>query len=140
MRAAQQFYQKVTEITPARNKVYGYALYKQAWCHYNNEDFKASLQSFVETIEFGTKNPEAANVENLVRQSRKELVMPYAQVGSPERALDFFKRYAKDDDQAFGMFENLGELYFDTGKWPDVIAVYHSLMAERSSDDKVCYW
>ena len=127
MRAAQQFYQKVTEIPPARNKVYGYALYKQAWCHYNNEDFKASLQSFVETIEFGTKNPEAANVENLVRQSRKELVMPYAQIGSPERALDFFKRYAKDDDQAFGMFENLGELYFDTGKWPDVIAVYHSL-------------
>jgi tetratricopeptide (TPR) repeat protein len=140
MRAAQQFYQKVTEIPPARNKVYGYALYKQAWCNYNNEDFKASLQSFVETIEFGTKNPEAANVENLVRQSRKELVMPYAQVGSPEKALDFFKRYAKDDDQAFTMFESLGELYFDTGKWTDVIAVYHGLMAARPSDDKVCYW
>jgi tetratricopeptide (TPR) repeat protein len=140
MKAAQQFYQKVTEIPPARNKVYGYALYKQAWCHYNLEDFKASLQSFVETIEFGTKNPEAANVENLVRQSRRELVMPYAQVGSPERALDFFKRYAKDDDQAFDMFESLGELYFDTGKWPDVIAIYHALMAERSGHDKVCYW
>jgi tetratricopeptide (TPR) repeat protein len=140
MKAAQQFYQKVTEIPAERNKVYGYALYKQAWCHYNLEDFKASLQSFVETIEFGTKNPEAVNVENLVRQSRKELVMPYAQVGSPERALDFFKRYAKDDDQAFDMFESLGELYFDTGKWPDVIAVYHSLMAERSSSEKVCYW
>jgi tetratricopeptide (TPR) repeat protein len=140
MRAAQQFYQKVTEIPPARNKVYGYALYKQAWCHYNNEDFKASLQSFVDTIEFGTKNPEAANVENLVRQSRKELVMPYAQIGSPERALDFFKRYAKDDDQAFTMFESLGELYFDIGKWPDVIAVYHGLMSARPSDDKVCYW
>jgi tetratricopeptide (TPR) repeat protein len=140
MKAAQQFYQKVTEIPPERNKVYGYAIYKQAWCFYNLEDFKSSLKSFVETIEFGTQNPESANVENLVRQSRKELVMPYAQVGSPERALEFFKRYAKDDDQAFDMFENLGELYFDTGKWPEVIAVYHALMAERSSDDKVCYW
>jgi len=140
MKAAQQFYQKVTEIPPERNKVYGYAVYKQAWCYYNLEDFKKSLQSFVETIEFGTQNPEAANVENLVRQSRKELVMPYAQVGSPERALEFFKRYAKDDDQAFTMFESLGELYFDTGKWPEVIAVYHALMAERSGDDKVCYW
>jgi tetratricopeptide (TPR) repeat protein len=140
MKAAQQFYQKVTEIPPERNKVYGYAIYKQAWCFYNLEDFKKSLQSFVETIEFGTQNPEAANVENLVRQSRKELVMPYAQVGSPERALEFFKRYAKDDDQAFEMFESLGELYFDTGKWPEVISIYHALMAERSSDDKVCYW
>jgi len=140
MRAAQQFYQKVTEIPPERNKVYGYALYKQAWCHYNNEDFKAALGSFVDTIEFGTKNPEASNVENLVRQARKELVMPYSQIGSPEKALDFFKRYAKDDEQAFSMFENLGELYFDTGKWPDVIAVYHGLMSAKPGDDKVCYW
>ncbi len=140
MKAAQQFYQKVTEIPPEKNKVYGYAIYKQAWCYYNLEDFKSSLQSFIETIEFGTKNPESPNVENLVKQSRKELVMPYAQIGSPERALDFFKRYAKDDDQAYGMFETLGELYFDTGKWPEVIAVYHGLMAEKSSDDKVCFW
>jgi hypothetical protein len=40
MRAAKQFYQKVTEIPPERNKVYGFAVYKQAWCDYNLEDFK----------------------------------------------------------------------------------------------------
>lgn len=140
MRAAQQFYQKVTEIPPERNKVYGYAVYKQAWCHYNLEDYKAALQSFVETIEFGKSNPEAHSVANLMKQSRRELVMPYAQVGNPGRALDFFSRYAKDEDQAFEMFESLGELYFDTGKWPQVIAIYHELMAERSKDDKLCYW
>jgi tetratricopeptide (TPR) repeat protein len=140
MRAAQQFYAKVTEIPPERNRVYGYAVYKQAWCHYNLEDFKASLQSFVETIEFGQQNPEAHNVENLVRQARRELVMPYAQVGNPGRALDFFSRYAKDDDQAFEMFESLGELYYDTGQWPEVIAVYHELIGQRSDSDKVCYW
>ena len=140
MQAAKQFYQKVTEIPPERNKVYGYAIYKQAWCDYNLEDFKGSLQQFVETIEFGNSHPEAANVQNLVRQSRRELVMPYAQVGDPARALDFFARYAKDQDQAFEMFESLGELYFDTGQWPEVIAVYHKLMAEKSDDDKVCYW
>ena len=38
------------------------------------------------------------------------------------------------------MFESLGELYFDTGQWPEVIAVYHKLMAEQSDSDKVCYW
>lgn len=140
MRAAKQFYAKVTEIPPERNKVYGYAVYKQAWCDYNLEDFKSSLQHFVETIEFGTQHPEAPNVQNLVKQSRRELIMPYAQVGDPGRALEFFSRFAKDDDQAYEMFESLGELYFDTGQWPEVIAVYHKLMAERSEHDKVCYW
>ena len=140
MPAAKQFYQKVTEIPPERNKVYGYAIYKQAWCDYNLEDFKGSLQHFVETIEFGQQHPEANNVQNLISQSRRELVMPYAQVGDPGRALDFFTRYAKDDEQAFTMFESLGELYFDTGQWPEVIAVYHKLMAERSESEKVCTW
>lgn len=140
MQAAKQFYAKVTEIPPERNKVYGFALYKQAWCDYNLEDFKGALQRFVETIEFARQNPEAHNVENLAKQSRRELVMPYAQVGSPGKALEFFSRYAKDDEQAFTMFESLGELYFDTGKWPEVIAVYHKLIAERQNSDKVCYW
>jgi tetratricopeptide (TPR) repeat protein len=140
MKAAQQFYEKVTEIPPENNRVYGYAVYKQAWCKYNLEDFKGALQSFVETIEFGNANPNAHNVANLVRQSRKELVMPYAQVGSPAKALDFFSRYAENEAQAFEMFESLGELYFDTGQWPEVIAVYHKLMAEKSQSEKVCYW
>jgi len=140
MRAAQQFYQKVTEIPPERNKVFGYAVYKQAWCKYNLEDFKGALRSFVETIEFGQQNPEAHNVANLMKQSRRELIMPYAQVGNPARALEFFSRYAKDDEQAYKMFESLGELYFDTGQWPEVISVYHKLMAEKPDDGKVCYW
>jgi tetratricopeptide (TPR) repeat protein len=140
MNAAKQFYAKVTEIPPERNKVYGYAIYKQAWCHYNVEDYKASLKAFVETIEFGTSHPEAPNVQNLVKQSRREMIMPYAQVGDPGRALEFFTRYAKNDEEAYTMFESLGELYFDTGQWPEVIAVYHKLMAERSDSGKVCYW
>src|SRR5690606_13194627 len=131
---------KVTEIPPERNKVYGYAIYKQAWCDYNLEDFKSSLKHFVETIEFGQSHPEANNVQNLVKQSRRELIMPYAQVGDPAKALGFFQRYAQDEEQGFEMYESLGELYFDTGRWPEVIAVYHKLMAERSSSDKVCYW
>lgn len=140
MQAAKQFYSKVTEIPPDRNKVYGFALYKQAWCDYNLEDFKSALQKFVETIEFAQQNPEAHNVEQLAKQSRRELIMPYAQVGSPGKALEFFSRYAKDDEQAYDMFESLGELYFDTGKWPEVIAIYHKLIAEKSSSEKVCYW
>lgn len=140
MRAAQKFYQKVCEIPPDRNNVYAYALYKQAWCYYNLEDFKASLKSFVDTIEFGKQNPKAQNIDNLVKQSRREMVMPYAQVGNPEQALTFFSRFAIDGNEALLMAESLGELYYDTGKWESAIAIYHKLIAERPEEDRVCYW
>ncbi len=137
---ALQFYQKVTEIPAERNPVFGYAVYKQAWAYYNKEDFRAALQKFVETIEFAVANPDARDVENLARQARRELILPYAQVGNPERALEFFRRYAKDEEQAQQMFEQLGDLYFDTGKWVNAISVFHDLMATTPASDKLCYW
>jgi len=137
---ALQFYQKVTEIPVERNPVYGYAIYKQAWAFYNKEDFRAALQKFVETIEFAVANPDARDVENLARQARRELILPYAQVGNPARALEFFRRYAKDEEQARGMFESLGDLYFDTGQWNNAISVFHDLMAASPADNKLCYW
>lgn len=140
MGPALQFYNKVTEFPPNRNKVYGYALYKSAWAYYNLENYQKSLQSFVEVIEYATKNPNATDGKNLARQSRRELVLPYSMVGSPSQALAFFRRVATDQEQAFELLERLAELYFDTGKWPLTIAVYHQLMAERSSSHKLCYW
>jgi tetratricopeptide (TPR) repeat protein len=140
MPAANKFYGKVTEFPPERNKVYGYALYKRAWCMYNLEDFKGSLQKFVEVIEFGKANPDARDVGNLVKQSRRELVLPYARAGTPKKALEFFRRFAENEGQAFDMLESLAELYYDTGEWPNTSFVYHTLMSEQPDSDKICYW
>lgn len=140
MRAAQQFYSKVTDIPPERNPVYGYALYKQAWALYNLEDFRGALTQFVRTVEFAQSNPDASDAANLARQARRELVLPYSRVGTPRRALEFFRRYATDEDQAIEMLESLAELYYDTGNWPETIEVYHRLMAERTDGPRLCYW
>ncbi|MCG8553875.1 MAG: tetratricopeptide repeat protein [Proteobacteria bacterium] len=140
MRAALTFYRKVTDVPPGRNPVYGYAVYKQAWCHYNLEDYRRSLQSFVETVEFAQKHPEAKDVKNLAKQSRREMVMPYAQVGNPTRALEFFRRYADNDKHALELLESLAEIYYDTGNWRNTIAVYHALMAEQPRSGRVCFW
>ncbi|UJR80357.1 tetratricopeptide repeat protein [Sandaracinus amylolyticus] len=140
MREAQQFYTKVTEFPPERNPVYGYALYKQAWALYNLEDFRGALQQFARTVEFATQNPDARDAANLARQSRREMVLPYARVGRPNQALQFFRRYAENDAQAYEMLEALGELYYDTGQWPETIGIYHELMAEQASSDRLCYW
>jgi tetratricopeptide (TPR) repeat protein len=140
MVAAQKFYAKVTETPPERNTVYGFALYKQAWCLYNTEDFKGALGKFVEVIEFGKAHPEGRDVANLMKQSRRELVMPYAQAGTPAKALEFFARFAENEAQAYDMLESLAELYYDTGSWGSTVQVYHRLMSEQPDSDKVCYW
>ncbi|MEM7609517.1 MAG: tetratricopeptide repeat protein, partial [Myxococcota bacterium] len=140
MGAALRFYSNVTDFPPDRNPVYGYALYKSAWAHYNEEQFREALTSFVRTIEFANENPDATDAENLARQARRELVLPYAMVGRPNQALNFFRRYATNNDQAMEMLESLAELYFDTGQWPETIGVYHELMSENASSDKLCYW
>ncbi|RLB53231.1 MAG: hypothetical protein DRJ42_12505 [Deltaproteobacteria bacterium] len=140
MRAASQFYNKVTEFPPERNPVYGYALYKSAWAAYNVENFEGALRKFVEVVEFANSNPDARDAENLARQSRREMVLPYAMVGSPNRALEFFRRYTPDEASAIDTFESLGELYFDTGQWPNTISVYQKLISESPSSHKICYW
>ncbi len=140
MAAAMKFYNKVLEFPPAKNPVYGYAKYKSAWAAYNLDRFKDSLQAFVEVIEFAESNPHANDAENLARQSRRELVMPYAQVGTPNKALDFFRRYSKKEESAIDTFESLGELYFDTGQWGNATTVFQRLIAEKPNDDRVCSW
>jgi tetratricopeptide (TPR) repeat protein len=140
MDAAAKFYRKVLEFPPKRNSVYGYALYKIAWVEYNRERYRQSLQGFVDILEFARKNKYANDAKNLARQARKELVLPYSHYGSPGKALDFFRRYAKNDAEAHEMLENLAELYYDTGQWPQSITVYHKLMADSPRSNSLCDW
>ncbi len=140
MDAAAKFYRKVLEFPPKNNSVYGYALYKIAWVEYNRERYRQSLQGFVDILEFARKNKHANDAKNLARQARKELVLPYSRYGSPGKALDFFRRYAKNDAEAHEMLENLAELYYDTGQWPQAITVYHKLMADSPRSKSLCDW
>jgi len=120
--------------------VYGYAIYKQAWCYFNLQDFRNALEQFVKTIEFADANPEARDARNLQRQSRMEMVLSYSEVGTPQRAHEFFRRYSGGDATALEMFEKLGEIYFDTGKWEQAIAVYHGLMEKQQGSARLCTW
>jgi tetratricopeptide (TPR) repeat protein len=140
MDAAAKFYRKVIEFPPKRNSVYGYALYKIAWVEYNRERYRQSLQGFVDILEFARNNKYANDAKNLARQARRELVLPYSHYGSPGKALDFFRRYSKSDAEAHEMLENLANLYFDTGQWPQAITVYHKLMADAPRSNSLCDW
>ncbi len=140
MNAALRFYQKVIEFPPERNQVYGYAIYKSAWAKYNLDNFQGALEDFARVIEFAERNASATDAENLARQARRELVIPYSRVGNPSRAFAFFQRYARDRAGALEMLEALAELYFDTGKWDEAVATYHNLMSLEAQSNRLCYW
>jgi len=147
MAAARQFYERVLAIQDENNQVYGYALYKMAWVLYNLNDYEGALQKFFEVITYGQQHPQAPSVRSLLTNARMELVTVYAQVYgnaahplNTTNAMNTFRRYALDENNAFDMFEKLAELYHDNGQWPNSVAMYHALMEARSSDDKICFW
>ncbi len=138
---ALKLYSKVLEYPPEKNALYGFALYKSAWAHYNNDDFKESLSRFVNVIAFAEKYPNAHDVANLQKQARRELVMPYSRSDArPDAAYSFFLRHAKDEAQALKMFESLAEIYYDDGQWAKALYVYRKLINDNRSSDRVCYW
>ena len=67
-------------------------------------------------------------------------MLPYSRYGSPGKALQFFRRYARNDAEAHEMLEHLAELYYDTGQWPQAITVYHKLMADAPRSNTLCDW
>src|SRR5574339_632899 len=46
---ALKLFQKAETYSEAN--IYGYSIYKQAWCLYNLTDYKLSLQRFIDVIE-----------------------------------------------------------------------------------------
>jgi TolA-binding protein len=132
-------YQKAAEYQ--ESSVYGYALYKQAWVHYNLAAWSDALEMFRAVIFFGelpTATVPADRKLALVKEARKDYVRTYSHVGSAEGAADEFKRVG-----AAGwvdMLRSLAGIYFDDGKDRDAIVVYRRLIQESpASPDAVWF-
>lgn len=131
LREAQKAYQTAASYT--ESSVYGFALYKQAWVHYNLNEYHEALELFRAVIYFGalpTTTVPADRKLALVKEARKDYVRTYSHVGSPEGAYDEFRRVGGEEGW-WDMMKTLAGLYFDEGKDRDAILVYHRLIRER---------
>jgi len=133
---ALKFYKEVAKYEDSN--VYGFAIYKWAWCLYNLQDYKGTIQKFIDVIDYAQKHPEDPNAAALMKQARLEMVMPYAQIGTPDHAWEFFQKYG--GDLATKQMQLLAENYFGQGMWPNAIATYHKLMEISPNDDAICDW
>ncbi len=127
LRKALESYKRAAAYT--ESSVYGYALYKQAWVHYNLGTWNEALDLFRAVIFFGDLPTSTIAPEKklaLAREARKDYVRTYSHVGSPRAAPDDFARVGGKD--ARDMLKSLAGLYFDEGKDREAILVYHGLI------------
>jgi TolA-binding protein len=131
LRKALDSYRKAGENQ--ESSVYGYALYKQAWVHYNLGNWSEALELFRGVIFFGempTSTIPADRKIALVKEARKDYVRTYSHVGSAEGAWDEFKRVGGQTGW-WEMLKSLAGLYFDEGKDRDAILLYHRMITEK---------
>jgi TolA-binding protein len=137
MNAALQFYDKITKFP--KSVVYGYALYKSGWAYYNLKEFDKSMRIFIDVIDKSRNGQiDKANRGALEKECKKDVVLVYSQIGTPEKAWNFFQRAG--GDYAPKMEERLAELYWEQGKFADSIKVYHELMRLFPDSPKLCEW
>lgn len=142
---AKQSYAKVLEYPEAQNKVFGYALYKMGYVHWNlgeRENFAKALDYFKKTIEYAERHAKEPGVDALQKNARKDIIPVYALVGKPNEAYGFFKPLSGDkssDKATFEMMDNLGLNYLDTGHYPEAIALYEDLMQRDKGDNNCKY-
>jgi len=131
--SALRFYEKVEQFPTAG--VYAYAVYKEGWCHLNLGDFKRALETFVRIARL---SPARRDLEPLIKEARKDIVVAYAHVGGPDRAWDFFRRTG--GESADRMMEALAERYWEQGQGADSTRAYRKIMAENPASPRLCEW
>jgi TolA-binding protein len=147
MDAAAPSYERVIAASQPDSPLRGYALYKLAWTEFNRRNYDGSLRRFFETIDHARAQQATQRASaTLLRTARAELVTVYGALYGASRtlstshALATFRRYADGDESAVDMLEKLGDLYADNGQWPNAVAVFHELIAQRPGSDRVCVW
>lgn len=141
MADAQAAYERVLAFGQENNAVYGYAIFKLAWVFYNLNEYEQSLTRFEEALRYGLDNPRSLAADQMVSETRRNIVMPYAQVRGPERAIRDFMGYSNNDRRmAYRMYEELTLFYYDSGMWAQAINGFKVLIRDQSDSEKVCNW
>lgn len=104
-----------------RARLFSFALYKAAWCQYKVGQLKPALNSLELVVKAGRqakgKDDQSSGGVSRIRlatEALKDLVVFYAEVGSPQDARGYFDSVA-GSRAVYSMLEKLAYYYTDTG-------------------------
>ena len=139
---------KAYELAAAdkRARVYGFALYKQAWCYYNLAEWKKALEKFRATV-FYSQMADTLSGENRIslgREAQKDFVKTYAYVGEPARAKFVLADLVNQDDcktpECLKLIEQLSGLWYDAGKFEEAAYLYRDLIRASPESSRNAYF
>ncbi len=110
--------------------IYGYAVFKQAWCHYNLRAYDLSLDRFLQVLKIAEQQ-QAAGMKSgieLRAEALNDLVLPFAKVGKPTAAIAFFKKYSPD--KYLDMSSRLAAIYTEETEYDKSNRLLRSLIKE----------
>lgn len=129
-----------------RARVYGFALYKQAWCYYNLAEWKKALEKFRATI-FYSQMADTLSGENRIslgREAQKDFVKTYAYIGEPNRAKFVLADIVNQDDcktpECLKLVEQLAGLWYDAGKFEESAYLYRELIRSNPESSRNAYY
>ncbi|MEM1025048.1 MAG: tetratricopeptide repeat protein [Myxococcota bacterium] len=133
-------YQKAAE--DKRSRVYGFALYKQGWCHYNMADWGAALKKFRATVIYAQLATELSGENKIAlgREAQGDFVRTYAHIGSADRAEPVFAELLGENSCATGrclvMLEALANIWQTDGNFEESAALFRKLIAHEPDSPK----
>lgn len=118
--------------------VFGYATYKQGWCHYNLSRHDKAAEKFKEVVLYSQINKDILGTRRigLANEARKDYVLAYAQYGTAQAAPAEFKTIADKPADLRAMLERLADIYYGDGKDRDAIIAYQTLMKMEPENTK----
>jgi TolA-binding protein len=114
--------------------VYPYALYKAAWCRFNQSAFHDAMNLLQKVVAVSLGGDSADPVERgevnkvqLAREARRDFVIVYSRAGKPEAAREeFSRRFGRE--AGLRMLEQYGKLLFTEGRDPEAQIVHRQLL------------
>jgi len=121
-------------------KIYGFALYKLAWCDYNAHDFRAAIAKFQEVVDYSERQAEGKDRDRiqLKNEALKDVVLPFAQLDAVEDAAAYLT--GKGGPRGLELIDRLAGTYFESGKFDQAIRVYRLLAERAPSDARAAAW
>jgi cellulose synthase operon protein C len=127
---AETFYDQV--LARKAKMLVPYALYKKAWCSYNQHQIDASLKYFKNVIALAQEGNSGAI--RLRGETLRDITLPMADKKMVNEAIEYFK--SQGAPYYRNGVETLAALYFEQASYPQAITFYEHLLGQNQTDPK----
>lgn len=128
---AEIYFDKI--IAKKYRPLLAYAVYKKAWCAYNQQRTREALQNFKWVV----SNEETEDVGAPVKikgEALKDITLPFVDLRLLDDSIAFFR--AQGDPHTRKGFETMAQLYFEAGEYRSAIILNEQLLAMDANYQK----